>query len=162
MVSWYGVVPPSSSTASTDIANVVDPQTRTAGERGRPEPVLPRLPMPSNRLNGCRACERVRCFVCCVLVRFARARACLLLGRAGGARHPFRHHVIGLVRSNFRTRCRVVVCAYAPVRTRARAGAPLPSRDTLGTLGRWFAVTRSAFITREARGRQWFGTARNR
>ena len=32
----------------------------------------------------------------------------------------------------------------------------------LGTLGRWFPVTRSAFITREARGRQWFGTARNR
>ena len=33
---------------------------------------------------------------------------------------------------------------------------------TLGTLGRRFAVTRAAFITREARGRQWFGTARNR
>ena len=56
-------------------ANVIDPQTRTAGERGRPEPVLPRLPMPSNRLNGCRACERVRVLL---LVRFARARACLL------------------------------------------------------------------------------------
>ena len=33
---------------------------------------------------------------------------------------------------------------------------------TLGALGRWFPVTRSAFITREARGRQWLGTARNR
>ena len=39
-------------------------------------------------------------------------------------------------------------------------------RDTawrsLGTLGRWFAVTRCAFITREARRRQWLGAARNR
>ena len=59
---------------------------------------------------------RARVRVLFVLVRFARARACLLLGRAGGARHPFRHHVIGLVRSNFRTRCRVVVCAYALAR----------------------------------------------
>ena len=35
-------------------------------------------------------------------------------------------------------------------------------RHFMSTLGRWFALTRSVFITREARGRQWLGTARNR
>ena len=62
-------------------ANVIDPQTRTAGERGRPEPVLPRLPMPSNRLNGCRACVCVRVLFVCWSASPALAPACFSVER---------------------------------------------------------------------------------
>ena len=47
-------------------------------------------------------------------------------------------------------------------RKESRTKEAVHTLGTLGTLGRWFPVTRSAFITREARGRQWLGTARNR
>ena len=120
MVPWYIMVPPSSSTASTGIANVIDPQTRTAGERGRPEPVLPRLPMPSNRLNGCRACERVRV----LFVGPLRPRSRLLASRSSGWCTPpvqtSRHRVCekqlshALSRRGLRVRSRPMKCPPGP------------------------------------------------